>query len=141
MQGGKHAWGGKKIVRGFRPKRKYWQGDRQNSTIPLPQNVFHLMMGGSITCSSHYLFLIGGSFLPRIMSAAFSAIIMTGAHVFPVVTSGIILASTTRIPSRPCTLEVKQDKMMVNSKFNVKFPYIQIRDIIHSFVAFIHHIQ
>ena len=48
--------------------------------------------------------LIGGSFLPRIMSAAFSPIITEVAMVFPVVISGIMLASATLSPSMPCTL-------------------------------------
>ena len=47
-------------------------------------------------------FLMGfsGSF-PKIMSEAFSAIIIVGAFVFPDVISGITLASTTLNPSMP----------------------------------------
>ena len=37
------------------------------------------------------------------MLAAFSAIIMTGAHVFPLMRCGITLASTTLRPSTPLT--------------------------------------
>ena len=37
------------------------------------------------------------------MSAAFSAIMMTGALVLPEMMVGMIEASTTRRPSRPCT--------------------------------------
>jgi len=39
----------------------------------------------------------------RMMSAAFSAIMMTGALVLPDVSVGMIEASTTRNPSSPCT--------------------------------------
>ena len=39
----------------------------------------------------------------RIMSAAFSAIMMVGAFVFPEVIAGITEASTTRSPPMPCT--------------------------------------
>lgn len=39
----------------------------------------------------------------RIISAAFSPIIMTGALVLPPISVGMIEASTTRRPARPCT--------------------------------------
>ena len=41
--------------------------------------------------------------LARIMSAAFSPIIIEGALVLPPISVGMIEASTTRNPSRPCT--------------------------------------
>ena len=40
----------------------------------------------------------------RIMFAAFSAIMMVGAFVFPEVITDITEASTTRNPPTPCTL-------------------------------------
>ena len=42
--------------------------------------------------------------LPRIESLSFSAIIMVGLLVFPLVAAGIIDASTIRNPDRPWTL-------------------------------------
>ena len=56
-------------------------------------------------CLQCHKSLTGGSFLLRIMSAAFSPIITEVAIVFPVTISGIILASATRSPSIPCTLQ------------------------------------
>ena len=41
---------------------------------------------------------------PRIMSVAFSAIMITGAFMFPEMTFSIIEASTTRRPLMPRTL-------------------------------------
>ena len=42
--------------------------------------------------------------MPRIMSAAFSAIITVAACVFELTMRGMIEQSTTRSPSIPCTL-------------------------------------
>ena len=53
-----------------------------------------------ITWTCHK-FLMGGSLRPLIMSAAFSPIITLGAIVFPVVISGMILASATLNPLIP----------------------------------------
>src|SRR5699024_6854098 len=45
----------------------------------------------------------GSGSRPRIMSLAFSAIMMVGAFVLPLTTAGMIDASTTRRPRRPWT--------------------------------------
>ena len=47
---------------------------------------------------------LGAGVLPRIESLSFSAIIMVGLLVFPLVAAGIIDASTIRNPDRPWTL-------------------------------------
>ena len=58
----------------------------------------------------------GGSFRPRIKSAAFSPIITEGAFVFPVGTSGIILASATLSPSIPSTLLIETRRLLFDTK-------------------------
>ncbi len=61
-----------------------------------------------------------GGCLPRMRSDAFSAIIMTGALVFPDTILGITLPSTTLRFPNPCTLKSISIERMINMKGPVR---------------------